>query len=100
MALVYLTKEVTSSNTLTEVGTVSADSKCNIYILNKDNSNGTFRLAISATSPTNKDYIFYDFPIKQNGTFVVTDVFITATHKVWIYSPANFIVRVDGTGTV
>ena len=88
---------ITVGSTLTEVGAaMAADSKINIYIVNKTGSTGNFRLAIAPTTPTGGEYLYYDFPLKSSGTFVAADVYAIATDKIWVYTPAGWSARVDG----
>jgi hypothetical protein len=96
MAIESYNFEISSSNTLTTVATLVNACNCNIYVLNKSSDAGNIRLAISSSTPANRDYVFYDFPIKKNGTLIVNDTFIAAGDKVWLYSPNNFVVRVEG----
>ena len=89
--------KVSSASTLTEVGAaIAADSRINIYIVNQTGATGNFRLAIDPSSPTGGEYLYYDFPLASKGTFIAADVYVKATDKVWIYSPADWSVRVDG----
>lgn len=90
-----LTVSVASTNTT--VYTAATDVIVNIYVLNPTSNIGNIRLAVSsAVTPATNDYIFYDFPISANGTLIVDDVHISSGHKVWIYSPTGFVVRVSG----
>lgn len=102
MAIESYTFRVTTEDELVEVASITADSKCNIYICNYGGVlDITIRLAISATSPGVADYIFYDFPIKSGGTFIITDVLIKSGDKVWINnSTPGLSVRVEGQGIV
>lgn len=96
MAIESYSFEITSANTLTAVATLVNSCKCNIYVTNKTLNTGEIRLAISASSPTDKDYIFYNFPIKSYGTLIINDTYIKAGDKVWLYSPSSFLVRTEG----
>lgn len=88
---------ITSASTLTEVGAaLVADSKISIYIVNKTGTTGNFRLAISPATPTGGEYLYYDFPLKANGTFIAADVYAIATDKVWVYTPAGWSAKIDG----
>lgn len=90
--------KISSASTLTAIGAaMSGDSKINIYIVNQTASTGTFRLAIDPAEPsTGGEYLYYDFPLASKGTFIAADVYVKATDKVWVYSPANWSARVDG----
>lgn len=88
---------ISSASTLTEVGAaLAADSKISIYVVNKTNYDGNFRLAISPIEPTGGEYLYYDFPLKSHGTFIAADVYAIATDKVWVYSPAGWSAKIDG----
>jgi hypothetical protein len=89
--------DIVDANTLKAVGdAIAADSKINIYVVNKSASTGNFRLAISPLEPTGGEYLYYDFPLRSSGTFIAADVYVKATDKVWIYAPNNWSARVDG----
>jgi hypothetical protein len=93
--------DVSSANTHTAVGAaIAADSKINIYIVNKTGATGNFRLAISPSSPAGGEYLYYDFPLKSHGTFIAADVYAKATDQIWIYSPSGWSTRVDGVTLV
>lgn len=97
MAAISQSVAITLENTLTAVGdALAADSRINIYVINKTISTGKFRIAVSPLEPTGGEYIYYDFPLKPSGTFIAADVYVKATDKVWIYAPIGWAVRVDG----
>ena len=99
MAITAISQSVsiTLANTDTAVGSaISADAKINIYIVNKTGSTGTFRLAICPATPAGGEYLYYNFSLASNTTFVAADVYAKATDKVWIYSPSGWSARVDG----
>lgn len=101
MAYVTNTLNVSASNTWELVGAVmAANTKCNLYITNRGASSGNVRVGISTATPVNAECIFYDFPIAAKGTFIITDVLIKAGDGVWMYSPLNFSVRVEGVEEV
>lgn len=103
MAITAISQSVniTSANTLTEVGAaITADSRINIYVVNKTATTGNFRLAISSAEPTGGEYMYYDFPLRSSGTFISADVYAKATDKVWVYCPSGWSARVDGATLV
>ena len=88
-----------STQPWTDIGSVTADSTCNLYIVNKTSSSGNFKLAIYTSGlRTEEHFIFYDFPIKSKGTFILTDVILTAGETVSIDCPQNFTVRMEAKG--
>lgn len=90
--------DLAKQNSLTSVTPVlTADSKINIYVVNRSTASGNIRLAVSTSSPTVGQYLFYDFPIAAKGTLITNDVYAKAGEFVWIYAPENFNVRVEGT---
>ena len=98
MPIVSSTFLVSVANTVTTAYTATSDLLANIYILNSTASTGNIRLAITSSNPpTAQHYMFYDFPIKASGTFVLENVPVLSGERVWIYSPANFVVRVSGS---
>lgn len=97
MPTISQSAQILVASTDTEIGAaLAADSKINVYIVNKTESNGNFRLAVSASTPSGSEYLYYDFPLKAKGTFIAADVYAAASDKVWIYSPAGWSARVDG----
>lgn len=93
--------EVASGSTQTAIGdAISADAKINVYVVNKTAAIGNFRLAICPATPTGGEYLYYDFPLEPNATFVAADVYAKATDKIWVYSPAGWSARVDGATLV
>ena len=87
-----------TANAFTLVDTVmAADTQCNIYITNKSNSSGNFRLGISSSgSPGESKSILYDFPLASSGTFILNDVLVNTGEGIYLYSPSNFVIRVEG----
>lgn len=97
MPIVSSTFVVSVANTVTTAYTATSDLTANIYVLNSTVTTGNIRLAITSSNPpTAQHYLFYDFPIKASGTFVLENVPVLSGEKVWIYAPANFVVRVGG----
>lgn len=97
MPAISQSAQIVIADTNTEIGTaLSADSKINVYIVNKTEVSGNFRLAISASTPTGSEYLYYDFPLKASGTFIAADIYAATGDKVWVYSPAGWSARVDG----
>lgn len=90
--------DLAKQNSLTSViPALTADSKINIYVVNRSTASGNIRLAVSTSTPTTAQYLFYDFPIAAKGTLITSDVYAKAGEFVWIYAPENFNVRVEGT---
>ena len=90
--------DLAKQNSLTAVTpALAADSKINIYVVNRSTASGNIRLAVSTSSPTSAQYLFYDFPIAAKGTLITNDVYAKTGEFVWIYAPENFNVRVEGT---
>lgn len=88
---------VSVANTVTTAYIATSDINANIYVLNPNAASGTIRLAItSANPPTAQHYMFWDFPIKASGTFVLENVPMLSGERVWISSPIGFVVRVSG----
>jgi hypothetical protein len=86
-----------NANTFTLVDTFMAtDTQCNIYITNRNTVAGNFRLAISAGTVMETNSILYDFPLAARGTFILTDVLVKADEGIYLYSPSNFSIRVEG----
>lgn len=97
MPIVSSTFVVSVANTVTTAYTATSDLTANIYVLNSTVATGNIRLAITSSNPpTAQHYLFYDFPIKASGTFVLENVPVLSGERVWIYAPANFVVRVGG----
>lgn len=87
-----------TDNVFTLVDTVmAADTQCNIYITNRSNSSGNFRLGISSSgTPNESQSILYDFPLASRGTFILNDVLVKTGEGIYLYSPRNFSIRVEG----
>jgi hypothetical protein len=86
-----------TANTFTLVdAALAADTQCNIYITNRSNSSGNFRLGISNSSPSESESILYDFPLASKGTFILNDVLVKTGEGIYLYSPSNFSIRVEG----
>lgn len=79
---------------------IEFDSKISIYVVNKSGTAGNFRLAISPATPTGGEYLYYDFPLKANGTFIAADVYVKAKDRVWVYSPVGWSAKIDGVTLV
>lgn len=93
--------DITGAPALTAVGAaIAADAKINVYIVNKTADVGNFRLAICPLTPTGGEYLYYDFPLKANGTFIAADVYAKNTDKVWVYTPTGWSARIDGATLV
>jgi hypothetical protein len=87
-----------TANAFTLVDTVmAADTQCNIYITNRSNSKGNFRLGISSSGiPGESKSILYDFPLASSGTFILNDVLVKIGEGIYLYSPSDFSIRVEG----
>lgn len=86
-----------NANTFTLVHSVMAtDTQCNIYLTNRNTVAGNFRLAISVSAPTGAQSILYDFPLASRGTFILNDVLVKTDEGIYLYSPSNFSIRVEG----
>lgn len=88
---------VVTPNSAVTAYTATTDINANIYVLNPNAAAGNIRLAVtSANPPTAQHYMFWDFPIKASGTFVLENIPMISGERVWIYSPTGFVVRVSG----
>ena len=95
MAYVSYVLEIAVPAVASEIGTMAADTTCNIYIVNRGTVSGNVSLYIGAAAGA-ADCVLFTFPIKPSATFILTDVYIKSGDKVFIDSPADFTVRVEG----
>lgn len=98
MPALYFSNEITDDTSWSNIGTISSDSKINIYIVNQTDTDGTFSLAISPSGivPFSKDTLYTNILLKSFSTFVASEIYALSGYDVFVFAPISFTVRVEG----